>query len=305
MEEKKTKNSPILVVAVILLTIAVVVLLAALLYKNPISSNEEPKESKIELTEEKLNELVENSYTYDIKGNDIVEYGLTDETRLSLVANYIEKANNEVLKDCEDEDCDSKLVYKSNSIEIKTLANKSSNIIEMQDEEGDPYYGIKNAPEYRFNEEEAEYYSYEMINKIHKELFNADAKKINFDDAITFGYIYDESINGYIKVIGGVGAVFVPMPIHGIKDYKVEDNKLTINLYHAAYDYKLGDDTIDITMRKNKSIKYSHTQEIAFKKDVYNLMLEDMKKNHLKDLDIVKFIYTIDGDNYYLTSIQK
>lgn len=283
-EPKKKSSLPIILLVVVLIGAG----LAGGYFlgsKNKEDKTTKKDEKKIEVSKEKLDELLDNSYYSSLTGHDIVERGLNENSKFALVFHKLEQDET-----------------KLNKIEIASLYGKDANVkVEMFEGEKEYIFDITiDGDEYYIDD--ASYYSYEDVNKIYKTLFNEEApKKSNSGDAT---YYYCSAVDGYIKPSLGIGALFDPIPIHAVKDYSVDGNKLTINVYHATYDFETSVDNSDIvtiTMDNDNSIKYTLPND----ENVYKTITDDMLKNHKDKLDVVKFIYTIDGDNYYLTEIKK
>ncbi len=253
--------------------------------KNKENKTNKKDEKKIEISKEKLDELLDNSYYYTIMGEDIVEYGLEEDSKFALVVDKLGKDESK-LKSIEISD----LYGKDKNVVVETSEDEKVYVLNVEfDEEEYPIYDIS-------------YYSYEDVNTVYKSIFNEEAPKKSISGVVK--YYYCSAIDGYIEPPLGKGALFVPEPIHVMKDYSVKDNQLTINVYHATYDFDILDaenEKIVITMNKDNSIKYTVT---GFE-NVYKTITDDMLKNHKDKLDVVEFIYTIDGDNYYLKEIKK
>ena len=283
-EPKKKSSLPIILLVVVLIGAG----LAGGYFlgsKNKEDKTTKKDEKKIEISKEKLDELLNNSYYSTLTGHDIVERGVNENSKFALVFNKLEQDETKI-----------------KPMAVSAVYGKEANVkVEMF--EGERYYTfyvLIDGEEYSIDD--ASYYSYDDVNTIYKSLFNEEApKKSNSGDAT---YYYCSAVDGYIKPSLGIGALFNPIPIHAVKDYSVDGNKLTINVYHATYNFELmGEESenILITMNKDNSIKYTLTND----ENVYKTITDDMLKNHKDKLDVVKFIYTIDGDNYYLTEIKK
>lgn len=283
-EPKKKSSLPIILLVVVLIGVG----LAGGYFlgsKNKENKTNKKDEKKIEISKEKLDELLDNSYYYTIIGEDIVEYGLEEDSKFALVVDKLGKDES-----------------KLKSIEISDIYGKDKNVVvEMSDGEKEYALNVKLGEE-EYSIYDTSYYSYDDVNTIYKSIFNEEAPKKNISGVVN--YYYCSAIDGYIEPSSGIGALFVPEPIHVMKDYSVKDNQLTINVYHATYDYEILDEEnekIVITMDKDNSIKYTVTGY----ENVYKTITDDMLKNHKDKLDVVEFIYTIDGDNYYLKDIKK
>lgn len=305
MEEKK--NNKVVVIAIGVILVVVFSIGGYFLGKKVAEKENEAgsnitsnKEEKKLPTKEEVEALIDKNYYYDTLYNDIVnETKITDKIRLLVaIGKYDSYLNSLDEKQFEQQ---------RKQMGASKIFKNDSNIIDSDDY----LYKVKgtNIESSASEDDELIYYPYNIVNKYYKEIYNAEAPKMNIEYKKYLNYYYSSKLDAYVFMGMATGTQTPYEAIYMLKDFKVENNKLIASIYHVKYESEIfvdetdKDDEFKYIYRIDKKTEY----EISVQKkdeDIKKLK-SDMLKNHVDKMNVYDFVFDINGDNYYLQEINK
>lgn len=305
MEEKKNNKVVVIAIGVILV---VVFSIGGYFFGKKVAEKENEAESNITSnkeekklpTKEEVEALIDKNYYYDTLYNDIVnETKITDKIRLLVaIGKYDSYLNSLDEKQFEQQ---------RKQMGASKIFKNDSNIIDSDDY----LYKVKgtNIESSASEDDELIYYPYNIVNKYYKEIYNAEAPKMNIEYKKYLNYYYSSKLDAYVFMGMATGTQTPYEAIYMLKDFKVENNKLIASIYHVKYESEIfvdetdKDDEFKYIYRIDKKTEY----EISVQKkdeDIKKLK-SDMLKNHVDKMNVYDFVFDINGDNYYLQEINK
>lgn len=242
------------------------------------------EKDNINLNDQEIKKLINDNYFETLKGLDIIDTGVNEQSKLILAAKKYTNEN------------DDKIIDVSCSELFKDDSNAKLN---------DGIYNIKDGNMEFDCEDTIEFIEYEPLNKTYKEMFNSEASKINVNQG-TASYYYSKKLNGYAIPLYYIGCTTCCKHAFNIKEYNVVDGKLVVSINYLTFTMDYNNDKTDnekygftATMDKDKTLVYKTDG------DNFEPMINDVVKNHNNLVDVYNFIFKIDGNNYYLEDIKK
>lgn len=233
----------------------------------------EVKENKtIEVTKEEAYELVEDYLSFPT-GN-ILDSGLTEKTMVLTAAQNVKN----------------KYVY--------TMAGSAlegeSNVTKI-----DGGYDVKVGTDTISIESDSDYsvYSYEGMNEAYQELFGKNIEKKDYNTTTAFWFKYSSKENVYFELVEGIG-IYSALKF-GVKEVKVEDNKLTVLVGYAIFDSIMGEETGGYTsnIEKGKTFTNSEVESDNFG--------QTMVEKYADKVSNTELVFEKQNDSYVLVSATK
>ena len=280
----KEKNNKLMLCLIIILSLLVVGLGGYLVYEKVIAKDGNKGEEKEELEDKKTVDLTLVNELFDKYG---FHTELTDDTKMFIALNNIESA----------------------LVSTSSCDTLYSNTIEKNYGE---YYVTLEVSNGRVNSgscaDSAKTYAYLNVNYVYKELFGTEMPKKDFIYANGMSYnIYDYKDDNFIELNFNGGGYNPTRTLVGIKDAKIENGKLIVNvgsiLLESDTDDYMSDNFDSYVVSSDKTIKYARDKVDSSTGN--REVVKDIVENHYDIMEKTKYVFEEKDDHYILANIEK